>query len=106
MSSLGGGTEPHADHRDGSRLSARFVTAAQTGRNTFAITVDGFATQAVKGDVLMVALLTSHDARRDPKFGDSHRTGFCVMGACQDCWAWRMVRAWSSFESYPPMASR
>jgi predicted molibdopterin-dependent oxidoreductase YjgC len=25
---------------------------------------------------------------RDSEFGDGPRAGFCLMGACQDCWVW------------------
>ena len=25
---------------------------------------------------------------RDSEFGDGARAGFCLMGACQDCWVW------------------
>jgi aerobic-type carbon monoxide dehydrogenase small subunit (CoxS/CutS family) len=25
---------------------------------------------------------------RDSEFGDGRRAGFCLMGACQDCWVW------------------
>lgn len=69
-------------------MSARFVRVAETGRTTFAITVDGVAMQAAEGDTLMVALLTTQDALRDSEFGDGRRAGFCLMGACQDCWVW------------------
>ncbi|MGH8782984.1 (2Fe-2S)-binding protein [Paraburkholderia sp.] len=69
-------------------MSARFVRVAETGRKTFAITVDGVETRAAEGDTLMVALLTSQDALRDSEFGDGRRAGFCLMGACQDCWVW------------------
>jgi len=69
-------------------MSARFLRVAETGRKLFAITVDGVATQAAEGDTLMVALLTSGDALRDSEFGDGRRAGFCLMGACQDCWVW------------------
>jgi D-hydroxyproline dehydrogenase subunit gamma len=69
-------------------MNARFVRVAETARETFDITVDGVVTQAAEGDTLMVALLTTHDALRDSEFGDGRRAGFCLMGACQDCWVW------------------
>jgi NADH dehydrogenase/NADH:ubiquinone oxidoreductase subunit G len=25
---------------------------------------------------------------RQSEFGDETRAGFCLMGACQDCWVW------------------
>jgi len=69
-------------------MSSRFVRVAETGRKTFDLIVDGVPTQAAEGDTLMVALLTTHDSLRDSEFGDGRRAGFCLMGACQDCWVW------------------
>ncbi len=69
-------------------MSGRFVRLAETQRQTFSITVDGIPRQAAVGDTLMVALLTSVKALRDSEFGDGRRAGFCLMGACQDCWVW------------------
>ncbi|AMH43747.1 MULTISPECIES: (2Fe-2S)-binding protein [Burkholderiaceae] len=69
-------------------MSGRFVRLAETGRKTFTITVDGVERQAAEGDTLMVALLTSVKSLRDSDFGDGRRAGFCLMGACQDCWVW------------------
>ena len=37
---------------------------------------------------LLVALLTHGRRVRDSEFGDGPRAGFCLMGACQDCWVW------------------
>jgi predicted molibdopterin-dependent oxidoreductase YjgC len=38
---------------------------------------------------------------RDSEFGDGARAGFCLMGACQDCWMWtstgERVRACTTF---------
>lgn len=69
-------------------MNARFVRVAETGRETVALSIDGVTAQAYAGDTLMVALLTSRDTLRDSEFGDGRRAGFCVMGACQDCWVW------------------
>ncbi|CAN7726453.1 putative molibdopterin-dependent oxidoreductase YjgC [Paraburkholderia terricola] len=69
-------------------MSGRFVRLAEQGRKTFAITVDGVVCEAAEGDTLMVALLTGMNTLRDSEFGDGRRAGFCLMGACQDCWVW------------------
>jgi aerobic-type carbon monoxide dehydrogenase small subunit (CoxS/CutS family) len=69
-------------------MSGRFVRLAETERQAIVITVDGVARQAAQGDTLLVALLTSTRALRDSEFGDGRRAGFCLMGACQDCWVW------------------
>jgi predicted molibdopterin-dependent oxidoreductase YjgC len=69
-------------------MNQRFVRLAETGRKTFPITVDGVTREAAEGDTLMVALLTSQDQLAGRAVGDGRRAGFCVMGACQDCWGW------------------
>ncbi len=69
-------------------MSGRFVRVAERGRSTFKITIDGVACEAAEGDTVLVALLTTVRAVRDSEFGDGRRAGFCVMGACQDCWVW------------------
>ncbi|MDA8048967.1 MAG: (2Fe-2S)-binding protein [Rhodospirillales bacterium] len=52
------------------------------------IEVDGVAATARSGDTLLVALLTVRARLRESEFGDGARAGFCLMGACQDCWVW------------------
>lgn len=52
------------------------------------ITVDGQAVDALQGDTVMIALLNSGTSLRQSEFTDSNRSGFCLMGACQDCWVW------------------
>jgi predicted molibdopterin-dependent oxidoreductase YjgC len=50
--------------------------------------VDGAPITALQGDTLLVALLTNQAWLRQSEFGDGARAGFCLMGACQDCWVW------------------
>ena len=69
-------------------MNGRFVRVAEKGRKEFEIVIDGERARACAGDTLMVALLTSQQDLRDSEFGDGRRAGFCVMGACQDCWVW------------------
>jgi len=69
-------------------MSARFVRLAEQGRVTVRLTVDGVPIQALQGDTLMVALLTQGNALRQSEFDAGRRAGFCLMGACQDCWVW------------------
>ena len=61
---------------------------AETGRRALNITVDGAPVTALDGDTLLVALLTAGARLRESEFGDGARAGFCLMGACQDCWVW------------------
>lgn len=48
--------------------------------------VDGREIAALAGDTLLVALLADGARVRTSEFGDGPRAGFCMMGACQDCW--------------------
>ncbi|QKZ05393.1 (2Fe-2S)-binding protein [Pseudomonas eucalypticola] len=69
-------------------MSARFVRLAEQQRPAVHLLVDGQPVQALEGDTLMVALLTSGDSLRGSEFDNGRRAGFCLMGACQDCWVW------------------
>ena len=67
-------------------MSGRFVRLAEQARPTVQLTVDGTLIKALQGDTLMVALLTQGTALRQSEFDSGRRAGFCLMGACQDCW--------------------
>src|SRR5882762_5654792 len=66
----------------------RFVRVAETDRREIAIVVDGKPIRALEGDMLLVAILGTLGHLRTSEFGDGRRAGFCLMGACQDCWVW------------------
>ena len=66
----------------------RFVRLAETDRREMTIVVDGKPVQALEGDTLLVAILSAIRHLRTSEFGDGRRAGFCLMGACQDCWVW------------------
>lgn len=69
-------------------MNQRFVRLAETNRQRVRIVIDGQAADALAGDTLMVALLNNTRELRESEFGDGKRAGFCLMGACQDCWVW------------------
>lgn len=69
-------------------MSARFVRLAENQRARVKLMVDGQSIEALQGDTLMVALLTRVSALRKSEFDLGRRAGFCLMGACQDCWVW------------------
>lgn len=79
---------------------ARFVRLAETERPTVRLSIDGQPATALLGDTLLVALLQHGRHVRHSEFGDGRRAGFCLMGACQDCWVWdpagRRLRACST----------
>ncbi|WP_293796311.1 (2Fe-2S)-binding protein [uncultured Bosea sp.] len=49
---------------------------------------DGTAIRATIGDSVLAALLQDGALVRRLEFGGEPRAGFCLMGACQDCWVW------------------
>jgi len=69
-------------------MNLRFVRLAEREREPVSLSIDGRSVQALAGDTLLVALLTHGLRVRDSEFGDGPRAGFCLMGACQDCWVW------------------
>ena len=60
--------------------------AGATPRDEIGFTLDGRACSAREGDTVLTALLLHGDRVRESDFSDSARAGFCLMGACQDCW--------------------
>src|SRR4051812_45401076 len=66
----------------------RFVRLAETKRSLVRLVIDGRSVHALAGDTLMVAVLNNARHLRESEFGDGKRAGFCLMGACQDCWVW------------------
>ncbi|WP_067734220.1 (2Fe-2S)-binding protein [Novosphingobium naphthalenivorans] len=69
-------------------MSGRFQRLDERERAAVMFTVDGEPVRGLEGDTLMVAMLAGGLALRDSEFGDGRRAGFCLMGACQDCWVW------------------
>ena len=67
---------------------SRFVRRGETQRRPVGLVIDGKPVQALQGDTVLVALLSVGDHLRTSEFTDGHRAGFCLMGACQDCWVW------------------
>jgi D-hydroxyproline dehydrogenase subunit gamma len=69
-------------------MSQRFFRLAETDRAQVHLVIDGQRVAALSGDTLMVAMLNNVRYLRESEFGDGKRSGFCLMGACQDCWVW------------------
>jgi D-hydroxyproline dehydrogenase subunit gamma len=65
----------------------RLVRVRDTGRPRITLTLDRVEIAAQEGDTLLTALLAGGaGSLRRSEFGDGARAGFCLMGACQDCW--------------------
>ena len=71
-----------------SEAGPRFVRLAETERRPIALVLGDRRITAFEGDTLLTALLAAGPWLRRSEFGDGPRAGFCLMGACQDCWVW------------------
>jgi aerobic-type carbon monoxide dehydrogenase small subunit (CoxS/CutS family) len=73
---------------------------AERDRAVLPFTLDGHPASGLQGDTLLTAVLTAEDSLRGSDFSAEPRAGFCLMGACQDCWVklgdGRRVRACST----------
>ena len=55
-------------------------------RASIGFTLDGVAAMALNGDTVLTAVLTARPRLADSDGVDGPRAGFCLMGACQECW--------------------
>ena len=67
-------------------MSGQLLRLAETDRRPIRLTVGDRTIEALEGDTLLTALLLAGGHLRISEFGDGPRAGFCLMGACQDCW--------------------
>jgi D-hydroxyproline dehydrogenase subunit gamma len=74
---------------------------AEMDRQLVEIEIDGWQLSAMVGDTILVAMLTQRGLLRQKQEGEAAGAGFCLMGACQDCWVWledgRRVRACTAY---------
>ena len=64
----------------------QFRRIAERERRRIAFTLDGVEAEALEGDTVLTAILTTRGHLRIAEFAQAPRAGFCLMGACQDCW--------------------
>lgn len=64
----------------------RFLRLKELDRPPVPFFLDGRPARGLEGDTLLVAILNEAGLLRISEFGDGERAGFCLMGACQDCW--------------------
>lgn len=55
-------------------------------REVIALFVDGRSVAAQRGDTVLTAILVNVGRLRTSDVSGEPRAGFCLMGACQDCW--------------------
>ncbi len=82
----------------------QFQRLAERNRRQVHFRLDGAEVAALEGDTLLTAILLVRNRVRENEFAgqdDGPRAGFCLMGACQDCWVWqadgRRLRACSTY---------
>ena len=71
----------------------QFQRVAERDRPKIRFAIDGRSCEALSGDTLLTALLVHGRQLRASEFGGEPRAGFCLMGACQDCWVWTVEGA-------------
>jgi hypothetical protein len=59
---------------------------AETDRAPVFFALDGAPARALEGDTVLTAILTQRPMLRSSEFSGEPRAGFCLIGACQDCW--------------------
>lgn len=70
----------------GKQTMTLFTRVAETQREPIVFSLDGRAATALAGDTILTAVLTQADSLRLSEFSRRPRAGFCLIGACQDCW--------------------
>ena len=73
----------------GAQDAGRIQRLAETERASLPFHFDGRALSGLAGDTVLTAVLASVPDLRAAEFGPERRAGFCLMGACQDCWLWQ-----------------
>ncbi|WP_050479176.1 (2Fe-2S)-binding protein [Herbaspirillum rhizosphaerae] len=82
-------------------LRPQFFRVAEQARTPVAFVLDGKPASALEGDTVLTAILLTSGRLRRNEFSGKPRAGFCMMGACQDCWvqtaSGEKLRACSTF---------
>jgi len=77
------------------------VRLVECDRERLTFELNGETVFALKGDTVLTAILTNQATLRETEMLGTPRAGFCLMGACQDCWvtlvSGERVRACSTF---------
>ncbi|MBZ9792669.1 (2Fe-2S)-binding protein [Rhizobium sp. 3T7] len=72
---------------DQARFGPNRLSAA--GGEAIEIAIDGQSYTARRGETVLTAIRMGPGHARNFEFLSERRAGFCLMGACQDCWLWR-----------------
>jgi predicted molibdopterin-dependent oxidoreductase YjgC len=77
------GSAQHSTDEAAQPRMARLVDG-ERARLTFSL--DGTPSTAQEGDTILTAVLTVRRYLVESACGEGKRAGFCLMGACQECW--------------------
>ena len=64
----------------------QLLRVAESQRAPMPFVLNGEIATGLAGDTVLTAILTQTHQLRRHEFGQGPRAGFCLMGACQDCW--------------------
>jgi hypothetical protein len=64
----------------------QLVRLNEKDRAPLSFHLDGVKVSALEGDTVLTAILTQQRHVRHSDFSAEPRAGFCLIGACQDCW--------------------
>lgn len=70
------------------RRTARFAPIARWTSASITIRIDGEAVEVPLGQSILTAVLSHRTILRTQAASGEPRAGFCLMGACQECWIW------------------
>src|SRR6476619_806999 len=77
-----------SDDATGTIMTGRLIRVIAPAAPALRFLIDGEQATAYAGESVLVAVLAARNAVRRHEFSDEMRAGFCLMGACQDCWVW------------------
>ena len=69
-----------------SKNAGQLQRLAEQSRPPVDFVLNGQPATALQGDTVLTAVLTQSQQLRTNEFAATPRAGFCMMGACQDCW--------------------
>jgi predicted molibdopterin-dependent oxidoreductase YjgC len=67
----------------------RFIEATPSRPPAISLTIDGEPLLVPPGRSILAAILCHRPVLRTQAVSGEARAGFCLMGACQECWIWR-----------------
>jgi predicted molibdopterin-dependent oxidoreductase YjgC len=75
-----------ARHSTDEAAQPRMVHLVDEARARLTFSLDGMPATAQEGDTILTAVLTARRYLVESACGEGKRAGFCLMGACQECW--------------------